>query len=235
VQSCARGSEAFERHRERDTRSMSETQFDRVQPMVRASYDRLAPRFASWADRVTPDLRVAYAARIINQLEPTSTVVELGCGPGAPVGKMIADHCRYVGVDLSFEMLRQARAAIPRGLLVQADMTELGFRPTRVDAVLAFYSLIHVPRELHENVLRLIVTWLRPGGLVAVIVSFSDMAVGYEANWLEAGPMFWSSYDRSTVEETFRRVGLDIREASEEHVVEDADEIDVLCVLAVHD
>jgi SAM-dependent methyltransferase len=200
--------------------------------MIRTTYDALAPTYAAWADRVQPDLRVSLAARVLEEIPSDSVVVELGCGPGVPIGAMVQRRCRYIGVDLSGAMLREARTALASAMLVQADMTSLALRSESIDAVLAFFSLFHVPREHHRTVVSSVAAWLRPGGLIAAIVAYSDEPTGYEDDWLGAGPMFWSSHDRRGAEDPFTQVGLHILEASTHHIVEDDDDGDVLCLLA---
>jgi hypothetical protein len=44
--------------------------------------------------------------------------------------------------------------------------------------------------------------------------------------------MFWSSNDRDQAEAAFSQAGLTIVESTAQHIVEDEDEGDVLCVLA---
>ena len=43
-------------------------------------------------------------------------------------------------------------------------MTEASFRDASFDAVVAFYSIIHVPRDEQPGLLRRVAGWLRPGG-----------------------------------------------------------------------
>lgn len=210
---------------------MSDDFATHVRPMVRSSYDTFAPRYAAWADRTDPDLREPYTRRVLDALSAEAVVVELGCGPGIPVGSMVADRCRYIGVDLSFEMLREARHALPSSMLVQGDMAALNFKAGSVDAVLVFFSLFHIPREKHAAVLRAVARWLRPGGFVAAIVSCSNVPVGYETDWLGAGPMFWSSFDREGAEEVMRLAGLEIVESTVRRIIEEGDEGDVLCLV----
>lgn len=201
-------------------------------PLIRATYDGLASRYIEWADRVAPDLRSRYAKRVLDRLNPGALVLELGCGPGLPVGAMVSQGCRYVGVDLSFEMLRHARRALPTAMLVQADMSAVPLIPRSVDAVLAFYSLFHVPREQHAAVLDAVAGCLRPGGWLAAILASRATAIGYEHDWLGAGPMLWSNYDATSTLDLVRDAGLVVREHAVEHIVEDDDEGDVLCLLA---
>ena len=44
-----------------------------------------------------------------------------------------------------------ARENAPRARFVRADMTEVDFAPESFDAVVAFYSIIHVPRDEHDG------------------------------------------------------------------------------------
>jgi SAM-dependent methyltransferase len=81
-------------------------------------------------------------------------VVDLGCGPGQ-VGRYVADQgVEVIGIDLSREMAglahRRLRAA------VVADMRALPFAEGGLGGVVAFYSLIHLPRrELRGTVVEI--------------------------------------------------------------------------------
>lgn len=45
-------------------------------------------------------------------------------------------------------------------------MTAVDFPYATVDLLTAFYSVIHVPRQEHADLLRRIVGWLVPGGIL---------------------------------------------------------------------
>jgi cyclopropane fatty-acyl-phospholipid synthase-like methyltransferase len=78
--------------------------------------------------------------------------------------------------------------------VICADMSNMHFPPESFDAISAFYSLIHLPREeLGEFLLRM-TRWLRPNGLFVGCFTAHDMPGEYSDDWLGA-PMFWSGYD----------------------------------------
>jgi SAM-dependent methyltransferase len=108
---------------------------------VARSYDRLAAQYAQWADRVTPPLREHYAEVLSARLPAGTWVLELGCGPGVPVARMLSRRFAVVGVDISQQMVRLARLNAPRAVLLQADMASVAFRSASFDGVVAFYSL----------------------------------------------------------------------------------------------
>jgi SAM-dependent methyltransferase len=131
---------------------------------LRSSYDHVAGRYeARFLDELQGkprdrELLAAFAASV------DDPVVEVGCGPGQ-IGAYVAQHGRFVaGVDLSPEMARLARHRLDGALV--ADMRALPLASGTVGGLLAFYSLIHVPRPHLDIVLREVRRVLRPGGRV---------------------------------------------------------------------
>jgi cyclopropane fatty-acyl-phospholipid synthase-like methyltransferase len=57
------------------------------------------------------------------------------------------------------------------------------------DAVVAFYSLMHVPRQEYTALFRAIASWVRPGGWFLVPLGLGELQAGLDANWLGA-PMY---------------------------------------------
>ena len=91
-------------------------------------------------------------------------VVEIGCGPGHIGAFVRARGRRVVGLDLSGEMARRARGRLDAALT--GDMRRLPLASGRVGGLLAFYSIIHLPRDEVEGALREFHRVLRPGGRV---------------------------------------------------------------------
>ena len=101
-------------------------------------------------------------------LHTGARVVDLGCGPGQVGRHMAGMGAAVTAVDLSLGMLHQVVSGDAASDAVQADMRRLPLRGASVDAVVAFYSLIHIPPRDIEGVVREIWRVLRPGGYLAV-------------------------------------------------------------------
>lgn len=112
-----------------------------------AGYDRLASRWDEWASAVRPELRTVHTARLAEELESGSRVVELGCGTGIPVGRALSSSFDYFGVDISPEMVRRAEKNCPDGRFQAIDMASVSLPSGSVTAMVAFYSIIHVAQE----------------------------------------------------------------------------------------
>lgn len=116
--------------------------------MVRAAYDVLAPTFGQWNASIQGDPWERFVGELETRLADGARVLDLGCGDGVKT-RRLAERFEVVGVDISPEQLRLARAAAPEVTFVEADFTELDFAPESFDAVTAFYSFMHVPRDRH--------------------------------------------------------------------------------------
>jgi SAM-dependent methyltransferase len=135
---------------------------------VRASYDRLAGEYAAHVagelehkpfDRALLD---RFAARV----RDAGPVADVGCGPGHVAAYLHVRGVDVRGVDLSPEMVGQARARFPGIPFHVGDMTALGAADASSAGAVAFYSLIHLPRDRVAAAVGELRRVLRPGGLL---------------------------------------------------------------------
>jgi cyclopropane fatty-acyl-phospholipid synthase-like methyltransferase len=172
--------------------------------VVRASYDRLGTTYRDWSQ--DGSLRETMLRKLLDQLAPASLVVDLGCGPGEPVTRLISDHHRAVGIDASRVQLELAHIAAPTAMLVQADMTRCVLRPGSVDAVASFYAIGHVPAADHAPLFATVADWLRPGGLYLTSAPLADEET-FDPDWLGV-PMFFGGIGEAATREAIRQAGL---------------------------
>lgn len=187
--------------------------------LVADSYDRIAERHAEWAAAVRTEERARYTARVIEALPGGATVLELGCGTAGSTTQELAKRCRLTGVDISARSIELALHKVPDAHFLAADMTQVEFPPESFDAVVAFYSIIHVPREEQPALFSRIARWLRPGGLFLATLTTGGEAADYEPDWLGV-PMFWSGFDPATTRGLLEDAGFTIYSAT----IETADE-----------
>ncbi len=172
--------------------------------MVRAGYDRIGKKYRDWSSAGV--VRLHWVDRLLAELRPRSTVVDLGCGPGEPATRLLASRHRVIGIDASAAQLALAQSAVPTAFLVQADMTRFALRPGSVDAVASFYALGHVPSHLHAPLLSSVADWLRPGG---VLLTSAPVSAGDETDdcWLGV-PMFFGGVGEDATRKAIASAGL---------------------------
>lgn len=104
---------------------------------------------------------------------PGGRVLDVGCGTGLFVRKLLKSHrgVHCVGLDLSEQMLDRARANCrdfsDRLVLVQGDSEHLPFDDSSFDVVTCIHSFHHYPHQ--TNVLREMHRVLHPGGQLLII------------------------------------------------------------------
>ena len=178
--------------------------------LVEAGYDRVAERYLATKDPEDP-LVLSALEGAARDLRPGAAVLDLGCGAGVPATRWLSGRGFDVtGVDLSERQLDLARRLVPGATFLKRDMTEGDFDAGTFDAVVAFHSIIHVPREEHPALLQKIRRWLTPGGLFLATLTLTDF-VGEDGDWEGWGaPMRWSHYDADTNVAMLRRAGFGI-------------------------
>lgn len=174
---------------------------------VQAAYDALGPRFGEWDERIQGDPWERFLGELAAQLPKGGRVLDLGCGNGAKIARL-AGRFELVAVDLSEEQLRLARAEVPGATLVQGDFGEIDFAAQSFDAVTAFYSIMHVPREEQPGLFGRIARWLKPDGLfLASLSHVGGPDRTYE--WLGVD-MFFSAFDAETNRRLVREAGFEL-------------------------
>ena len=176
--------------------------------LVGAGYDAMIDTWESWKGQITNDPRAEWCEELVSRLRPGAHVVELGCGGGAPETALLAERFRVTGVDLSEAQLRRARERVPGAEFVHADFTEVELEPGSVDAVAAFYSFNHVPRDLLAPLYARMRSWLVPGGLFLTALGTGD-SDGWVGEWLGV-PMYFSSWPPETNSRMLTEAGFEL-------------------------
>ncbi len=180
--------------------------------VVEAGYDRVAERYLASKDAEDPTT-LAALVELARELPQGAAVLDLGCGAGVPVTRWLARRFAVTGVDISARQLELARRHVPEARLLRADMADLSFAPETFDAVVAFHSIIHVPRAEHPALLGKIYGWLKSGGGFLATWALGEWE-GEEGDWEGWGaPMRWSHHDGETSLALLRDAGFAIEAA----------------------
>ena len=199
--------------------------------IVADGYDHIAEQHEEWASDVRVEERAKYTSVLLEKLPKGAEVLELGCGSGIPTAQKLTEKFAVTGVDISARQIELARQKVSTAMFIHADMTKLDFPDDSFDAVTAFYSIIHVPRQEQAELLRKIASWLRPGGLLVVTMGAHSTEAYFNDNWLGM-PMYWSNFDSETNRRLVKEAGLDIISAIDETADEFDNPITYLWVIA---
>lgn len=105
----------------------------------------------------------AFAERCANAL-----IVDVGCGPGHVARYLASRGARVEGIDLSPEMIAEARTSHPGIVFREADMFALPYATSSVGGIVAFYAIVHLRTDELARPFCELHRVLAPGGLAAL-------------------------------------------------------------------
>lgn len=179
--------------------------------IIASAFDRIAERYerSASADPVGHYYR-RFLDRCTDMIPAGGRVLDVGCGAGRTAAEF-AERAHVVGVDISPVQVRLARERVPAGAFLIADIATLQFRSNAFDAIAAFWSVIHVPRDLHAELFASLHGWMRPGGVLFGAFGSSDNPE--ERGEFLGEPMYWSHYDAETTRGLLSHAGFNIVQA----------------------
>lgn len=135
-----------------------------------ATYDAVAQVYA---DRFSEELAHKpldrqLLADLAAELAGRGTVADLGCGPGHVAAHLAALGVETLGIDLSPRMIEVARQRHPGLRFEVGDLLSLALPDAGLAGAIAFYSLIHVPRDSLRRAAAEIHRVLAPGAPLLV-------------------------------------------------------------------
>lgn len=114
-------------------------------------------RFSSAKGRTENELTRAALSRALNEIGGARVVLDLPCGTGRFTQFFLERGYRYVGADVSMEMIRVLRMGqnneAPAPSVVRCDAEHLPFKDNAFDYVASVRFLNHLPRAVREKTL----------------------------------------------------------------------------------
>ena len=152
---------------------------------LQASYDAVAEEYLR---RISQELDAkpfdrALLDRFAARLAAQGPVWDLGCGPGHIARYLLGRGVTVAGLDLSPALVACAKQLNPTIHFEQGDFRRLPAVDHAWAGIVAFYSIIHLPRQ---EVTPTLVEWhraTRPGGLLLLAVHLGENALHLEEWW----------------------------------------------------
>lgn len=186
---------------------------DSVDPfdIVRRGYDKVSEAYRSDDFEFEGTGYQEIVSEFTSRLDPSSRVLDLGCGCGIPVSQVLSADYDVLGVDFSPVQIQRARALVPDAVFLCEDMTALRFQEDSFDGIISLFAIIHVPVGEQLSLFAEIAKWLRPDGVLAVTVGHTAWT-GTEANWRDVpgGTMYWSHAEADTYVQWIEALELEV-------------------------
>jgi SAM-dependent methyltransferase len=140
---------------------------------------------------------------------------DMGCGPGHVASYLHECGIKVCGVDLSPQMVEQARQLNPGIEFKQGNMLSLEVEDEAWAGLAAFYSIIHIPREEMLAALGELKRVLQPGGLLLLAFHIGEETIHLEDFWGETVSIDFFFFRLDEMERYLKAAGFEIEETIE--------------------
>ena len=181
---------------------------------IRNAYDAVADdyvlAFADDLDQLPTDR--AFLDATAELVSGSGRVLDLGCGPGQVAGYLVDRGVQVVGLDLSTRMLDHSSERTPRAKYTCGDMRHLPYAAGSFSAVVAFYTIQHLPRLSLDGALSEMSRVLAVGGCL-VVAAHLGVGETYMQEFLghRTDPVGGTFYSEAELEESLGSNGYSVQ------------------------
>jgi ubiquinone/menaquinone biosynthesis C-methylase UbiE len=167
---------------------------------IRESYDRVA---AEYAIRIFNELQHKpldrdLLARFAKEVRD-GQICDLGCGPGHVSRYLRSLGANVFGLDLSPQMVRQARKLSPDISFREGNMAALNLPAGALAGIAAFYAIVNIPEKSLPLVFREMRRVLQPGGRLFLAFHKGTESVHRDELWGLSISMDFFHFQPSTI------------------------------------
>ena len=147
--------------------------------IIREDYDRIADEYARRMFRELDGKPFdrEQLARFAASVRGSGAVCDMGCGPGH-IARFLRDaESDVFGVDLSPQMIAQARRLSPDIEFREGNMLALDIPDGAIAGIAAFYAIVNIPPESLPVAFAEMYRVLKPGGLLLISFHIGDEVI----------------------------------------------------------
>lgn len=137
-----------------------------------AAYDQFSTQYSDrwFKSEVIRD----FFKRFLSLLDETAVVLDAGCGSGREVKELSDRRIDCVGIDLSYETVKQARLNVPSGYFRVMDVRNLEYPDNIFDGLLCVAVLHHLFERDFKKAILEFQRVTKPGGVIALTIRMGD-------------------------------------------------------------
>ena len=190
---------------------------DTTTQSVRESYDRIADEYALriFNELQHKPLDRELLDRFAAEVAGSGAVCDMGCGPGHVARYLRDAGISVFGLDLSPQMIEEARRLNPDISFQEENMMRLSLEDSALAGITAFYAIVNIPKESLPLVFREMERVLQPGGLLLLGFHTGDEGLQEKELWGRPISLNFFLFQPLVIRQYLEAAGLGIEEIIE--------------------
>jgi len=185
--------------------------------IIRDNYDRIAREYAHRLFRELDHkpLDRQLLERFAASVQGCGTICDMGCGPGHIACFLRSTGAEVFGLDLSPQMIAQARRLNQDIEFREGNMLALDLKDNALAGITAFYAIVNIALESLPQVFREMHRVLKPEGLLLLSFHIGDEVIRPEELWGNRIDMEFYKLQPDRIERLLGDAGFAIEEVIE--------------------
>lgn len=138
-----------------------------------------------------------------------ASVLDIGCGAGIPVAKILSDTYKVTGVDISEKQIELAKLNVPKADFIHQDILDFDFGNTQWDAIVSYYAIFHLSKKDQLILFDKAICGLKAKGYLLFTLTL-DNEQAYTEDDFFGTTMYWDNYSLTEYEEVLTDKGIKI-------------------------
>ncbi|HYH03878.1 MAG TPA: class I SAM-dependent methyltransferase [Bacillota bacterium] len=182
--------------------------------LIRSWYDKVAAEYAlrNFDELSNKPFDRDILRRFATLIKGAGRVYDLGCGPGEVASFLHQCGCDVAGIDLSAEMVKEARRLSPQLSFEQGDMFALDVPGGSWMGIVAFYAFVHNTPEQLDALFKEWQRVLAPGGSLLMAFHVGSEVIQVREFMGETFTMDFVFFDTDDVVRRIKTAGLVVDE-----------------------
>lgn len=144
-----------------------------------------------------------------------ATILDAGCAGGVKSRYLVEKGFQVTGIDLAENFIEIAKKEVPQAEFRVLDIRDIASLPKEFDGIFLQAVLLHFPKKEVSDILKNMLTKLRPGGFLYVAVKEKregqeEEEVKTEHDYGYEYQRFFSYFSQKEVEEVLKSLGMKI-------------------------
>lgn len=180
-----------------------------IRKIVKEGYEKGDYAYFFRTNRIVDAREKKLLDKLAKALPKAGKILDLGCGTGIPFDKYLVDlGFKMTGVDFASKHIVEARKNVLNATFIESDFSKMNLGDQKFDAVIAFYSIFHIPREEQQALFDKINSLLVDDGLILMTLPAME-SEDIDENWVGA-KMAWSQYGPDKYKKMLAKSGIKI-------------------------
>jgi ubiquinone/menaquinone biosynthesis C-methylase UbiE len=184
--------------------------------IVANGYNKIAQKYHNWDNHDYKNTnRLKYIQKICKMINKYE-ILDIGCGSAIWTKELfnITESNNITGIDISEVQIQMAKEIFPQAKqLICEDIMKINFKNKIFNAIIALFSIMHLPKNDQLKIFDKLYSWLEKDGLLLISLNPDIDNEPINTKWMGVD-MYWNNIGENEYKKIITNAGFEIIECN---------------------